>query len=177
LDRPTIARGAYTLPVPIGPLLSEFWRDVLAVASAIITVLSLLYAILQIRKTKSAAIAAKEAVEKVHEESQRNFQRYALTNALRFMTEAKVHAESRAWDKAALRLGDLADQAAQLAYFDEEWKQLAVELRRWEDTMKRVGSQKANLAPMKWSAFLLRVQLKVDESHGPFRGLGPEEQR
>jgi hypothetical protein len=92
-------------------VLTEFWRDLLSLVSLgltvvgfILTALGLWYAILQIRKTKSAVEAAEEAANRALAESERNFQRYAAANAHRFINEAKMHVDGKAWEKAAMRL-------------------------------------------------------------------------
>src|SRR4051812_24558135 len=95
--------------------MSEGWRDAISIVSLIATVVGLLYAIAQIRKTKSAANAAKEAADKALAESRRSYHRFAARNARRLVSEAKIHVDNKAWALAAFRLNDLADQVAQLA--------------------------------------------------------------
>jgi hypothetical protein len=146
------------------PLLSETWRDVVSLVSLVLsvlglaaTVLGLWYAIDQIRKTKSAAVAAKEAADQALAESRESYNRYAAANAHRLIREAKIHVQSGvagltqsqstgdalthdqrvAWVLAAARLSDLADQVAQLANDDPDWRNFADELREWEGTCQR----------------------------------------
>lgn len=164
------------------PLLTDFWRDLTAIASAaitivgfIVTVVSLVYAIRQIRQTKSAAEAAREAATSALAESRRGFQRYAAANAHRFVNEAKIHVENKSWAMAALRLSDLADQAAQLASIEAAWIQLAEELREWEATSRRVAAgELKRFAANKWFEFALRLQAKIDSYYGPFPAAGRE---
>jgi hypothetical protein len=68
-----------------------------------LTAAGLVYAILQIRKTKTAAEAAEEAAKRALTESRRNLQRYAAGNAHRFVNEAKTHVDRQEWEKAAIR--------------------------------------------------------------------------
>jgi hypothetical protein len=166
------------------PLLSESWRDIIAIASAVVTVvgfvltvISLVYAIRQIWKTQSAANAAKEAALRALAESQRNYQRYALANALRLLAEAKIYVDGETWDKAMLRLSDLAEQASQLADSDRDWKTFAKELRIWEETSKNISRKGSRFDSKKWGLFLLRLQDKIDSSHGPFKDIDQETSR
>jgi hypothetical protein len=156
------------------PLLTDFWRDLLSLVGFGLTAAGLVYAILQIRKTKSAAEAAEEAAKRVLTESERNFQRYAAANAHRFVNEAKMHVNSQEWEKAATRLNDLADQAAQLAYTDEDWRQLADDLRTWAATCMKHARGKAKFPMNNWVAFSVRLQRKIDHYHGPFAATSEE---
>jgi hypothetical protein len=81
--------------------MSKGWKDVLNIASIVVgavsllaTVVGLLYAIAQIRKTKSAAAAALE-------ESRQSYHRFAAGNAHRFIKEARIHVENKQWTLAA----------------------------------------------------------------------------
>jgi hypothetical protein len=150
-------------------LLTDFWRDVISLVGFGLTAAGLVYAILQIRKTKSAAEAAEEAAKKAVIESQRNFQRYAAGNAHRYVHEAKGHVERQEWEKAATRLNDLADQVGQLAHMDDEWRQMADALRMWaEDCTRHARGAKSRFAKNKWAAFYLSLQAKIDLYYGPF---------
>jgi hypothetical protein len=155
--------------VPTGPILAEFWRDVVSLGSAIITIASLIYAIRQIRRAESAATAARSAAVETLENSRRSFQRFAPANAIRFSTEANAYVEGQMWDRAALRVGDLADQAAQLAEREQDWKVVIEELRGWEVTLKRIARGKAKFLPPKWDKTLRSVQMLIDAQHGPFK--------
>jgi len=153
-------------------ILTDLWRDVVSILGFIVTTAGLVYAILQIRKTKSAAEAAEAAARSALAESQRNFQRYAAGNAHRFINEAKLHVDRQEWEKAATRLNDLADQAAQLGDVDEDWRQLADELRTWASICTRhAAGSKAKFVRNKWTTFSVRLQAKIDRYHGPFTPL------
>jgi hypothetical protein len=156
-------------------LLTDFWRDVITIIGFVFTTAGLVYAILQIRKTKSVAEAAEEAAKRAVVESQRNFQRYAAGNAHRYINEVKSYVDRQDWEKAAIRLSDLADQAVQLVHSDEEWRELADKLRNWAATCSRHASgSKSKFAKNKWTAFSVRLQRKIDNYYGPFPG-GEEE--
>lgn len=160
----------------IAPLMSEGWRDILSIVSFTVgivslgvTVVGLLYAIAQIRKTKSAVDAAKEAADEAVAESKRSYHRYAAGNAQRLIKEAKIHVDNKAWALAAFRLNDLADQVAQLASEDAAWRQLADTLRKWETACQgQARGVKKGFAVLKWSEFIRRLQAKIDEWSGPF---------
>jgi hypothetical protein len=150
-------------------LLTDFWRDVVSLVGFLMTAAGLVYAILQIRKTKSAAEAAGEAARRALLESRLSFQRYAAGNAHRFANEAKMHVDRQEWDKAATRLNDLADQVAQLAHLNEEWRQLTDNLRNWAATCTRhAAGVKTRFAKNKWVEFAVVLQGKLDHYYGPF---------
>jgi hypothetical protein len=160
----------------LAPLLSDGWRDVISIASLILSVLGLAatvvglwYAIDQIRKTKSAADAAKEAADEALTESRESYNRYTAANAHRLLKEVKIHVQGEVWILAAVRLADLADQVAQLANEDPEWKPFADELREWEAAcQRRARGVKKRFAVDKWGEFTRRLQAQMDSWSGPF---------
>jgi hypothetical protein len=144
--------------------MSEGWRDAVSITSLVATIVGLWYAIVQIRRTKSAANAAREAADKALAESRRSYHRYTLANAQRFIKEAKIHVENKTWALAAFRLNDLADQAAQLVGEDPEWRLFANELREWEATCQgQARGLKKTFTVLKWSEFTRRLQSLSDK--------------
>lgn len=164
--------------MPSSPVMNDFWRDVVSIGSAVVTVIGLIYAIRQIWKTQSAAEAARESADRAFAESRSQFQRYALTNALRFVAEVKLHVGSRAWELASIRTSDLAEQVSQLSETEPEWEPIAQDLRKWETEFGRLAS--GTLKRLRSSArhdFLNALQGKIDKQHGPFKGHDPEGSR
>ncbi len=150
-------------------MLTDVWRDLIALASAVLTVAGLVYAILQIRKTQSAAMAAKAAAEQARAESHRSFLAYAAANAHRFINETKLHVDHERWEMAAVRMNDLADQAARLVATDPEWTAFADELRKWAHTCTRhAAGELKKFAKPKWITFSVRLQARIDGHFGPF---------
>jgi hypothetical protein len=92
-----------------------------------------------------------------------------LANALRYFAEAQLYIHHSLWEKASLKLNDLAEQTTQLATDDNEWKELTSELRRWSEKLARVSSNRTRHSHRQWSRFASEVQSKIDERHGPFR--------
>jgi hypothetical protein len=151
------------------PLLSEGVRDILALVGFVATIAGLAYAIIQIRKTKSAAEAARQAADVAADESRKAYRRHVGSHSHRFINEAKIHVENQAWNLAAARLSDLADQAAQLSHATPEWKAVGAEIREWESRCLRLASgAKKRFLPEKWTEFLVLVQARVDDVYGPF---------
>jgi len=152
------------------PLLTEAWRDIIALGSLAVTLVGFGLAYWQLRKTKTAALAAQEAAERSVDESRRQFQSYILACSMRYLAEAKLLASRNQWPEASTRLGDLADQMVQLADFDEDWLPLLSEVRDWagkiDDPTKKPRMRS------KFVATLQRVQQKVDSHHGPFKSVG-----
>lgn len=142
------------------PFLTDFGRDAITIFSLALTVLGFIVA-------RSARRAARRATE----ESQRNYRRYVVANLLRLLDGAKTFVDSKDRKRATLRLGDLADQAAQLADLDGDWTDLASELRRWEEDVKALAKEKGRTFPAdKWTSFILRLQTRIHRLHGPFKG-------
>lgn len=149
------------------PLLSETWRDIIALGSLAITIVGFVIAFLQIRKTRSAALAARDVANKVFDESRTHFQRHVLSYAMRFLAEAKLHANVGQWEKTAVRLGDLADQVSQLSDVDQSRQPLLIELRRWET--KVISRPMTESMKKKWMSVVGRVQERIDSQNGPFK--------
>jgi hypothetical protein len=152
-------------------LLTDIQRDFVSLTSLVVTVVGLFYAIVQIRKTKSAAEAAKKALM----ESQGNFHRYIAGNAQRFLGEARIHIDNKEWGKAAVRISDVADQVAQFLSSDAANAQDVVKLRDWAANCRRLASgELTKFAILKWESFSVNIQAKIDSWHGPFRGIVTE---
>lgn len=148
-------------------LLRDAWRDIIAVGSLVITVVGFGLSLYQLRKTKSAALAARDAANRAIEESRGSFRRHVLACAVRFLAETRLHANAGNWEKTASRLGDLADQLSQLSDADQNWHGLLIELREWE--VKIVSRPMTEPMKRKWSMLMQRLQQKVDSQHGPFK--------
>ena len=58
---------------------------------------------------------------------------------------------------------------------DKDWSRLATELRNWEALIRRLAEGGGpKLSKRKWDEFIARIQRKIDEYHGPFKGRGRE---
>lgn len=111
-------------------MLNEIWRDLISLAGLALTLVALVYAIIQIRMTKTAARAAEEAAKKTLAESHLNFFKYIAATAHRFISEVKIHINDGKWEEAGGRLNDLADQIAQMSSLDPDWQRFAELLRQ-----------------------------------------------
>ncbi len=163
------------------PLLTDFTRDLISITSLVVTVIgfpltvvSLLYAIRQIREAKSAAMAAQEAANRTLKESEFRFVRFAAGNASRFLSETRVHLDNRHWRVASLRAGDLGDLLSQLARDGSGFEGLVTELRVWQANLIRVETGDIKFADKKWQSFQVRLQRIVDNFHSPFADRSPE---
>lgn len=156
-------------------MLSDFWRDFIALFGLALTMIALVYAIIQIRMTKSAAKAAEDAAKKTLNENQLSFLRFMASNANRYFNETKTHIDNQEWEKAALRLNDVADQVAQLAALDPEWLRFVEELRIWSAKCRRLAKRElTRFTKSKWLSFHVLLQSRIDSCHGPFRGASEE---
>ena len=88
---------------------------------------------------------------------------------MRFMAEARLFANAEHWDRAALRLRDVADQLSQFADADPSWQALLGELRRWDASTPANPGRK--FTGRRWASLIERLQAKMDSHHGPFKDL------
>src|SRR5260370_18879872 len=139
------------MPVEMTESASEFIAIAGFLASIIgflATLVSLYYAIRQVREAKCAAEAARDAANAVLAESKQNYLRYVVGSSHRFLNEAIIHIGNQAWHLAAVRMDDLADQIAQLANLDPQCQRLVDELRTWAMTTRRLTSGGLRRFPM-----------------------------
>lgn len=164
--------------MPADGLLSNFARDLIGIAGLIGTVATLIglwIAVRQIRQTKRIAEASQEAITTTLGQARTAFGQYVMSTSRRLLSEAKIFVDEKNWSRAALRLGDLAEQAAQLAHSvpadDADWAELAKEFRQWEGTCRKLEAKEVELAPnltAKWHRFSRDAAGQFDRHHGPF---------
>ena len=141
----------------------------LTIVGFLLTVIGLCYAIAQIRKTESAAQAAKKAALDAIQEARRGFQKFAVAFAHRFLNEVKIHLRNQHFDRAALRLDDLATHLAQLSSPEEKWLSLQKKVRVWANSCnQRAKDETSEFAEKKLSDFLLKLESEIDRLFGPF---------
>ena len=155
--------------MPHKPLLNDMARDIISLVSLVVSLVGFGVTIWQLRKTRSAADAAKRSAELALEESRNKFRKYVFANVLRLLSEARLHGENRVWERAAVRLNDLADQVSQLSDADEEWAELLSRLRAWNEVLLDPTRRDKPATQKKWAELITRVQSKIDREHGPFR--------
>src|SRR4051812_47270628 len=132
-------------------MLSDVWRDIISIVSLVVTVTAWWYAMYQTRQAKSAAEAAKAAADKMLLENRRSFQRYAASNAHRYINEAKYFYKNEKWQWAAMHLRDVADQLAQLGALSPALEELTAKPRRWAEACTRRAAKKLKvLSQRKW---------------------------
>ena len=73
------------------------WNDFYTIAGFFVGVVGFAYTIYQVLKTKSAALAAEAASEKMLQESRLGFQRFVAALAYRYLAEARGCVESESW--------------------------------------------------------------------------------
>src|SRR5579871_4271925 len=150
-------------------ILDESWRDVLSIAGLIVTVVGFLVTIWQLWKTRSAALAAELAAERALEESRFAYHKFAIALAHRYLQEAKIHADNKAWEKAGIRLSDLTSQLHHLLAMDESWNAFIIELDAWSITYNRLSAQEVKrFDKKKWLDLCGRLERKLNEKSGPF---------
>jgi hypothetical protein len=158
--------------------LDNWWRDLIAVVGVVgtmATLIALLISIWQIIRTRRASEATKHATSETLEKIRRQLSRYTAANLTRHLNEAQNAFDSQDWKMVVVRLGDLAEQAAQvLAQSDgsgTDWGQVASELRKWQNTIRTIGSSERKLAQSqltKWNDFTQRTASQLDRLNLPF---------
>lgn len=157
--------------------LSNGWRDCLAVFGVIGTLASIagvIYAIVQIKKTKAVADAIKTVTTNMRSATKEDYHRYVVSNAVRCIGEAKAFVEGELWLQASLRLIDIAHQLTQLANVVHDdatgstWSALTEELHRWSANCQTVALKKQRFQTRKWTDFILNLEKTLHRYYGPF---------
>ena len=156
--------------------LTDAWRDLITVVGFIgtlATLVGLSIAVVQVLKTKRATEAAQAAMSGTLQQAKSAVGQYAMSSGRRLLSEAKLFFEAGNWSGTALRLGDLAEQAAQLAQSDPsnaaQWDSLRSRFREWETTCLRLDKGELRGSQMaKWYRFTRDAAALFDSDHGPF---------
>jgi hypothetical protein len=152
------------------PLLPDFLRDIIAIASLVVTIIGFVIAFLQIRRTRSATEAARAAAENALAQSQRSYGHFTVAIAHRMISEIQSHVQKKNWEVGSLRLRDLADQIVQLEGTETDWKKDATKLRKWAEICFRQldAAEAQTFDREKWSEFFLKLQSKIDSHFRPY---------
>ncbi len=156
--------------------LTEFWNEFCAVGGLIFGLLGFLvgvlgfwYTILQVRKTKDAALAAQHAAERAYEISYQRVRSSLTGLASRFISELREFVDQRQWDLAKQRANDVAELLALFPIEDSELAELCSLLREWTHRFQRLNSGSLKKLPgVNWTKFLEKLQRKMDSFRGPF---------
>lgn len=158
-------------------MLSDFGSDALAIFGAVGTAATLVGLFLTYRQSRDAATAA-EAAERAAKEAleadKSQFKRYMVSNAHRYINEAKIFVQKADWHMAAVRMSDLADHAAQVSSTltqDTGWDGMATELREWEAAFRRISASEISYSrnlQKKWHEFVSRTSESIDRFYGPY---------
>lgn len=158
--------------------LNDGWRDCLAVFGVIGTLASIagvIYAIVQIKKTKAVADAIKTVTTNMRTATKEDYHRYVVSNAVRCIGEAKAFVEGECWLQASLRLTDIAHQLSQLANIVHDdtaarqtWLRLSEDLHQWSANCQKVASTKQRFQTRKWTSFVLDLEKTLHRFYGPF---------
>jgi hypothetical protein len=156
--------------------LTESWSDGVAITGLIATVAGFAITLYQLRKTKSAAEAARAAAEQAFAEGRRHLHTVVTTSTHRFVNELREMVERDQWDPAGRRANDLANQLALLPTADTEVAGFIDELRPWGQLFARLASgERKRRYNDRWAAFLVRIQRKLDSLQPAIPGTGDEQ--
>jgi hypothetical protein len=149
--------------------LTESWSDLVAITGLLVTVAGFALTLYQLRKTKSAAEAARSAADRAYAESRRYFESLIASNAHNLVTQVRETVQSKDWANASRRVNDLADQMALLPQADAEAAQFVNELRTWGGRFARLASgDLKKFYNSRWDSFLVVVQRRIDTLRTPF---------
>ena len=152
------------------------WDDIYAAGGFItgllglfVGVLGFAYTIVQIKKTKSAAMAAQEAANQMLQESRRRFQKFVATTISRLLADAKRFVSDENWTIASYVTDQVADFLALSSDADADIPDMVQALRKYGQQMAaRIKDSEAPFHSRKWSEIVQRVQVKIDQWHAPF---------
>ena len=141
--------------------------------------IGLVFAILQLWRTKRATIAATDAAAKTVKQNMEHFNRYAAANARSMLKELSIRIDNRDWKLAAVRADDLADLAMQISHVvtdsAEDWHAAATNLRGWKSRFSEVDRNVKSFEgtlESKWRKYVDKFARQVDEYHRPFTDAG-----
>jgi hypothetical protein len=149
------------------------WRDVINLVGFSITIASLWLAFRQIRKTTTAAEAARDAAERMLRQNREQYRRYVASNLRRYLAELRMLVDREVWDRAASRFDDLAEQLSQLGAASRESDLAAsaeatTAARQWAITCRRMIFRKSRFARTKFDNYIQQLHGTIDAYCGPF---------
>jgi hypothetical protein len=155
-------------------LLSQSWRDALAIVGAVgaaITTLALVVAIWQMWRTATAAKASTEAAVTAYNESRGSYSRHVMTLMARLLSEAELHVENQNWEVAEMRLRDIFDQILQLSGADPPWREFADRVDGMRGSFERVRKGEIQFKSLrsKWRRLVAELRKTLSGLTGPFR--------
>ena len=159
------------------PLLNDHWRDIFSIVGVIGTVLTLIglmVSIIQIRRTRRASEEATSAANQTRDTIRSQLSRYTAATLLRQLTEAQNAFSRQDWKLVVVRLGDLAEQVAQiLAHSDRlggDWTIAASKLRKWQQAARGFETGTATCSPdqvKKWDKSMGEFASQLDRLNLP----------
>ena len=156
--------------------LAEFWNDIVGIGGFVVGALGLLvgivgflYTIRQVKKTQTAAEAARKAASDALAESKVSFQRYITASANRALGELRLLVEYERWEPAAFRADDLAELLAQFV----DGSQVIVDSTEWlRDSAsifcKKAKGESAAFPKNQWVESMKRLHAYLDRVRAPF---------
>jgi len=124
--------------------LGQDWRDVLAVASLVVTALGLALVMFQVRGARTSAKAAESAAAATRDAVSRNLELADLNSAVRLTGEVGILIDSNQLSGAGLRLSDLRQIVVQIRgvairdpEVDRQFQAAVADVSIIEDAIKR----------------------------------------
>ena len=130
--------------MPTQSILNDFWRDALSILGVIgfvLTAAGVWLAYVQMRRTATAAEAATDAAIESLRESEARYNKSTFAQCARLLADARELVRIERWDRAATRLGDLAELLLQLAETSDQWSGYVKRLYFLENALGRVFTE------------------------------------
>jgi len=140
----------------------------------ILGLIALASTIVQVVKTKDAAVAASTTAKRVSKQTRVQFRQYTVAVAQRLFTTLKEHVRKQEYEAAILQMEELANHLGQMAHVvsrqKEEWFVTANELRSWANTIhQRKASHLNSNEQKKWDAFVVKLGGLLDRHSAALR--------
>ena len=174
-----ISHTAQDVSLWTNSFLNEFWQDMFSAAGLLgtaATLVALVVAIKQLRKSKSAFEAAAEAAKSESDLAKQNYADYVVSNAKMYLRELELHVAGAKWARASSRANDLADMFAQITVgADDPAKdelRLVTSTRGWVQTFSLIESGELDWDDglrKKWASQVRSCYSTVDGKFGPFK--------
>jgi hypothetical protein len=150
------------------------WIAVIGVLGTLATLVALAITIVQIRRTRRVSEETQRAANETLETVRRQLTRYTAGILLRHLNEAQDAFSRQDWKLVVVRLGDLAEQAAQvLAQSDKsetDWGRVAFDLRTWQNSVRAFETGRTQCPQSqltKWNRFTQDLATQLDRLNLP----------
>ena len=163
-------------------LLSNTWRDMLAligVVGFVLTAIGVWLAWAQMRRTATAAKAATDAAIATFDESRARYNKLIVNQSARLLADCQVRIQNSDWTALIIRTDDLIQCLVQLSEQDTTWSVLLVELQEMEKLFNRIRLTRLTYSDKtrnRWDTLYQELRAKIFQQVDPFARTTQHEQ-